>query len=273
MAESFPAFLRSLERSIEPLERIAGVAPPFRDEDDVEATTASDLAFVLRDLRRAAAGARALITSTNLPESSDDEGTQIIERPTDDAAPTVPYASQPLNEETQTQREPPPILDGVVVGAKVKKYFQREGTCRGTVKSLERVVIDWDDGTQVDYSRSEVARMLVADRAIVPFDGDHPRGGRRKRGAARRTSASAELGRGRRPKSGPQRFAELVDGGKTYKAESPARNPAPTKTCPACTTRVHARKAKCDCGHVFLAKTEPSGTTARASGANSEMST
>ena len=114
--------------------------------------------------------------------------------------------------------------------------------------------------------------MLVADRAIVPFDGDHPRGGRRKRGAARRTSASAELGRGRRPKSGPQRFAELVDGGKTYKAESPAKNPAPTKTCPACATRVHARKAKCDCGHVFLAKTEPSGTTARASGANSEMS-
>ena len=59
MAESFPAFLRSLERSIEPLERIAGVAPPFRDDDDVEATTAADLAFVLRDLRRAAAGARA----------------------------------------------------------------------------------------------------------------------------------------------------------------------------------------------------------------------
>ena len=81
MAESFPAFLRSLERSIEPLERIAGVAPPFRDEDDVEPTTAADLAFVLRDLRRAAAGARALITSTNLPESSDDdEGTQIIEQ-------------------------------------------------------------------------------------------------------------------------------------------------------------------------------------------------
>ena len=105
MAESFPAFLRSLEKSIEPLEGIAGVAPPFRDEDDVEATTASDLAFVLRDLRRAAAGARALITSTNLPESSDDEGTQIIEQPPqiDDAAPTVPYASQPLNEETQTQ--------------------------------------------------------------------------------------------------------------------------------------------------------------------------
>ena len=47
--ESFPAFLRSLERSIEPLERIAGVAPPFRDEDEVEETTASDLAFVLRD--------------------------------------------------------------------------------------------------------------------------------------------------------------------------------------------------------------------------------
>ena len=272
MAESFPAFLRSLEKSIEPLERIAGVAPPFRDDDEVEATTASDLAFVLRDLRRAAAGARALITSTNLPEDSDDEGTQIIEQPTDDAAPTVPYASQPSNEETQTQREPPPLNDGVKVGAKVKKYFQREGTCRGTVKSLERVVIDWDDGTQVDYSRSEVSRMLVADRAIVPFEGDHPRGGRRKRGAARRTSASAELGRGRRPKSGPQRFAELVDGGKTYKAESPARNPAPTKTCPACATRVHARKAKCDCGHVFLAKTETSGTTARASGANSEMS-
>ena len=277
MAESFPAFLRSLERSIEPLESIAGVAPPFADEDDVEATTASDLAFVLRDLRRAAAGARALITSTNLPEDSDDEGTQILAPPEertqlDDAAPTVPYASQPLNEETQTQREPPPIVDGVVVGAKVKKYFQREGTCRGTVKSLERVVIDWDDGTQVDYSRSEVSRMLVADRAIVPFEGDHPRGGRRKRSAARRTSASAELGRGRRPKSGPQRFAELVDGGKTYKAESPAKNPAPTKTCPACATRVHARKAKCDCGHVFLAKTEPSGTTARASAANSEMS-
>ena len=277
MAESFPAFLRSLEKSIEPLEGIAGVAPPFRDEDDVEATTASDLAFVLRDLRRAAAGARALITSTNLPESSDDEGTQIIEQPPqiDDAAPTVPYASQPLNEETQTQREPPPIVDGVVVGAKVKKYFQREGTCRGTVKSLERVVIDWDDGTQVDYSRSEVSRMLVADRAIVPFDGDHPRGGRRKRGAARRTSASAELGRGRRPKSGPQRFAELVDGGKTYKAESPARNPAPTKTCPACATRVHARKAKCDCGHVFLERTTAStgaSGRARASGANSEMS-
>ena len=38
MAESFPAFLRSLERSIEPLESIAGVAPPFRDEDDVEGT-------------------------------------------------------------------------------------------------------------------------------------------------------------------------------------------------------------------------------------------
>ena len=35
MAESFPAFLRSLEKSIEPLEGIAGVAPPFRDEDDV----------------------------------------------------------------------------------------------------------------------------------------------------------------------------------------------------------------------------------------------
>ena len=258
MAESFPAFLRSLERSIEPLERIAGVAPPFRDEDEVEETTAADLAFVLRDLRRAAAGARALITSTNLPEDSDDEGTQIIERTQlDDAAPTVPYASQPSNEETQTQRDPPPIIDGVRVGAKVKKYFQREGTCRGTVKSLERVVIDWDDGTCVDYSRSEVSRMLVADRAIVPFEGDHPRGGRRKRGAARRTSASAELGRGRRPKSGPQRFAELVDGGKTYKAESPAKNPAPTKTCPACATRVHARKAKCDCGHVFGSKTEP----------------
>ena len=163
MAESFPAFLRSLEKSIEPLESIAGVAPPFRDDDDVEPTTASDLAFVLRDLRRAAAGARALITSTNLPESSDDEGTQIIERTQlDDAAPTVPYASQPSNEETQTQRDPPPIIDGVRVGAKVKKYFQREGTCRGTVKSLERVVIDWDDGTQVDYSRSEVSRMLVA---------------------------------------------------------------------------------------------------------------
>ena len=88
MAESFPAFLRTLERSIQPLEGLAGVAPPFRDEDDVEETTASDLAFVLRDLRRAAAGARALITSTNLPESSDDEGTQIIERTQlDDAAP------------------------------------------------------------------------------------------------------------------------------------------------------------------------------------------
>ena len=191
MAESFPAFLRSLEKSIEPLERIAGVAPPFRDEDEVEETTASDLAFVLRDLRRAAAGARALITSTNLPEDSDDEGTQILAPPEertqlDDAAPTVPYASQPSNEETQSQQPAPPsINDGVVVGAKVKKYFQREGTCRGTVKSLERVVIDWDDGTQVDYSRSEVSRMLVADRAIVPFDGDHPRGGRRKRGAAR----------------------------------------------------------------------------------------
>ena len=117
MAESFPAFLRTLERSIQPLEGLAGVAPPFRDEDEVEETTASDLAFVLRDLRRAAAGARALITSTNLPESSDDEGTQIIERTQlDDAAPTVPYASQPSNEETQTQREPAPILDGVVVG-------------------------------------------------------------------------------------------------------------------------------------------------------------
>ena len=58
MAESFPAFLRSLEKSIEPLESIAGVAPPFRDEDEVEETTAADLAFVLRDLRRAA-GARA----------------------------------------------------------------------------------------------------------------------------------------------------------------------------------------------------------------------
>ena len=102
MAESFPAFLRTLERSIQPLEGLAGVAPPFRDEDDVEPTTASDLAFVLRDLRRAAAGARALITSTNLPESDDDEGTLVIERTQlDDAAPTVPYASQPSNEETQ----------------------------------------------------------------------------------------------------------------------------------------------------------------------------
>ena len=91
MAESFPAFLRSLEKSIEPLESIAGVAPPFRDEDEVEETTAADLAFVLRDLRRAAAGARALITSTNLPEDSDDEGTQIIERTQlDDAAPPYP---------------------------------------------------------------------------------------------------------------------------------------------------------------------------------------
>ena len=128
MAESFPAFLRSLEKSIVPLESIAGVAPPFRDDDDVEPTTASDLAFVLRDLRRAAAGARALITSTNLPESDDDEGTLVIEQTQlDDAAPTVPYASQPSNEETQTQRDPPPIIDGVRVGAKVKKYFQREG--------------------------------------------------------------------------------------------------------------------------------------------------
>ena len=46
MAESFPAFLRSLEKSIEPLESIAGVAPPFRDEDEVEATTASDLSLI-----------------------------------------------------------------------------------------------------------------------------------------------------------------------------------------------------------------------------------
>ena len=145
----------------------------------------------------------------------------------------MPYASQPSNEETQTQRDPPPIIDGVRVGAKVKKYFQREGTCRGTVKSQERVVIDWDDGTQVDYSRSEVrgcwwriepSCLLTA--TILEEVGE-------RESAARRTSASAELGRGRRPKSGPQRFAELVDGGKTRKAESPAKNPAPTKDVPS----------------------------------------
>ena len=134
-----PAFLRSLERSSSPSNSIAGVAPPFRDEDEVEETTAADLAFVLRDLRRAAAGARAL---DHVHEPARGRRTtrarRLLRERSSAAAPTVPYASQPSNEETQTQRDPPPIIDGVRVGAKVKKYFQREGTCRGTVKSLER---------------------------------------------------------------------------------------------------------------------------------------
>ena len=28
----------------------------------------------------------------------------------------------------------------------------------------------------------------------------------------------------------------------------------PQKTCPACDAKVHARKAKCPCGHVFASK-------------------
>jgi len=263
--------LRNLERSIEPLE---GLAPQFAGE--VELAVRADLAFVLRDLHRAAAGARALLLNTDAPES-EDEGTQLVAPPppqraldetqVDDAAPTVPYESQARprdDDETQTQLPgAPSSQDGVAVGSRVEKYFRREGRCHGTVKSMGRVVVSWEDGTFTDHPRADVQKMLVSDRPIEPFEGDHPsKPGRRKRRASAQTS-KPDLGRGRRAKGGARRFVELVDGGKTYKPESPAKRAPPQKTCSACHAKVHARKANCAYGHAFGAKKDPAPAEAR----------
>ena len=122
-----------------------------------------------------------------------------------------------------------------------KNTSQREGTCRGTVKSLERVVIDWDDGTLCGLLAERGVADAGGGSSHRTVEGDHPRGGRRKRGprgGRRRRRSWGEVGARRAGRSASRNW---WTGARPTRPSRLLRIQLPTKTCPACATRACTR--------------------------------